>query len=149
MSRIKFFFSFSSPNYCFRKKKKKKSIDEKWKGLTNTLSGHICSSLNFIDKTLTSEPILTFQTNELYLNSKLIFFFLIFFFIIIPSVLIFTIIKETSLSLKHGALPHESICTENLTPWVKLLPCQNEVIFISFISFSLFFSYSSSNFRLD
>ena len=26
-------------------------------------------------------------------------------------------------SVFYGALPHESVCTENLTPWKKLLPC--------------------------
>lgn len=24
----------------------------------------------------------------------------------------------------YGALPREAVCTENLTPWLKLLPCR-------------------------
>jgi GPI-anchor transamidase subunit T len=29
-----------------------------------------------------------------------------------------------NLQLFHGALPHEPVCTENLTPFLKLLPCK-------------------------
>ncbi len=25
----------------------------------------------------------------------------------------------------HGQLPHEPVCTENVTPWLKLLPCRD------------------------
>ncbi|KAJ4968454.1 hypothetical protein NE237_015155 [Protea cynaroides] len=28
--------------------------------------------------------------------------------------------------LRYGALPREAICTENLTPWLKLLPCRDK-----------------------
>lgn len=28
--------------------------------------------------------------------------------------------------LRYGALPRENVCTENLTPWLKLLPCRNQ-----------------------
>jgi len=31
---------------------------------------------------------------------------------------------EENLHLFHGALPHEPVCTENLTPFLKLLPCK-------------------------
>ncbi|CAG8809000.1 11174_t:CDS:2, partial [Dentiscutata erythropus] len=27
--------------------------------------------------------------------------------------------------LRSGSLPHENVCTENLTPWIKLLPCKS------------------------
>ncbi|KAJ2353933.1 Subunit of the glycosylphosphatidylinositol transamidase complex-like protein [Coemansia sp. RSA 2618] len=27
-------------------------------------------------------------------------------------------------ALRHGFLPRENVCTENLTPWIKQLPCQ-------------------------
>jgi len=43
--------------------------------------------------------------------------------------------------MRYGSLSHEGVCTENLTPWIKLLPCQSKVnilniifYFISFIS---------------
>ncbi|KAJ7961541.1 GPI transamidase component PIG-T [Quillaja saponaria] len=29
-------------------------------------------------------------------------------------------------SLKYGTLPREAVCTENLTPWLKLLPCRDK-----------------------
>ncbi|KAI3987620.1 hypothetical protein MKX01_007086 [Papaver californicum] len=29
-------------------------------------------------------------------------------------------------SLRYGALPREAVCTENLTPWMKLLPCRDK-----------------------
>ncbi|XP_071937446.1 uncharacterized protein [Coffea arabica] len=28
--------------------------------------------------------------------------------------------------LKYGTLPREAVCTENLTPWLKLLPCRDK-----------------------
>ena len=30
------------------------------------------------------------------------------------------------LELLHGMLPHEVVCTENLTPFLKLLPCKGK-----------------------
>ncbi|KAL3531101.1 hypothetical protein ACH5RR_010423 [Cinchona calisaya] len=29
-------------------------------------------------------------------------------------------------NLKYGTLPREAVCTENLTPWLKLLPCRDK-----------------------
>ncbi|KAJ3671900.1 hypothetical protein LUZ60_007979 [Juncus effusus] len=34
-------------------------------------------------------------------------------------------IKNTG-EIKYGALPREAVCTENLTPWLKLLPCRDK-----------------------
>lgn len=31
-----------------------------------------------------------------------------------------------SSKLRYGALPREAVCTENLTPWLKLLPCRDK-----------------------
>lgn len=31
-----------------------------------------------------------------------------------------------STKLRYGALPREAVCTENLTPWLKLLPCRDK-----------------------
>jgi hypothetical protein len=28
--------------------------------------------------------------------------------------------------LQHGSLPAEAVCTENVTPWIKLLPCRDQ-----------------------
>ena len=32
----------------------------------------------------------------------------------------------SNLYLLHGTLPHEVVCTENLTPFLKLLPCKGK-----------------------
>ncbi|ONK58086.1 uncharacterized protein A4U43_C09F7970 [Asparagus officinalis] len=33
---------------------------------------------------------------------------------------------SNSSNLRYGALPREAVCTENLTPWLKLLPCRDK-----------------------
>lgn len=33
--------------------------------------------------------------------------------------------RQASGSLRYGMLPREAVCTENLTPWLKLLPCRD------------------------
>ncbi|KAI7903831.1 GPI transamidase component PIG-T [Cokeromyces recurvatus] len=71
------------------------NVNDQWKSLTNTLSGIFCASLNFIDETITTEPRLSFRTTN-----------------------------DTDQQLRYGSLPHENVCTENLTPWIKLLPCK-------------------------
>ena len=76
------------------------SVDKHWKALTNTLSGLFCASLNFIDETITTEPRLSFRTDDPLSKDQ---------------------------QLRFGALPNENVCTENLTPWIKLLPCKAKV----------------------
>ncbi|XP_043706495.1 GPI transamidase component PIG-T isoform X2 [Telopea speciosissima] len=34
--------------------------------------------------------------------------------------------RSFSGTLRYGALPREAVCTENLTPWLKLLPCRDK-----------------------
>ncbi|ORY93378.1 GPI transamidase component PIG-T [Syncephalastrum racemosum] len=85
------------------------SIQSRWKSLTNTLSGLFCASLNFIDETLTTEPVLSFRLDE-PLD-------------LIPLDKANTTLNEDS-HLRYGYLPQENVCTENLTPWIKLLPCK-------------------------
>ncbi|XP_078411595.1 GPI-anchor transamidase component PIGT [Cetorhinus maximus] len=73
-------------------------VDTTWKELTNVLSGLFCASLNFIDSTNTVTPTASFKP--------------------------LGIINETDHKfLRYAALPREIVCTENLTPWKKLLPC--------------------------
>ncbi|XP_018336567.1 GPI transamidase component PIG-T [Agrilus planipennis] len=76
------------------------NVDDKWKFLTNALSGLICASLNFIDKTNSVSPKYSFK----------------------PSGLVREPINSTF--LRYASLPKEHACTENLTPWKKLLPCK-------------------------
>lgn len=73
-------------------------VDENWKELTNVLSGIFCASLNFIDSTNTVEPSVSFK--PLGLGN----------------------VTDHSF-LRYATLPREIVCTENLTPWKKLLPC--------------------------
>ncbi|XP_073142607.1 uncharacterized protein [Henckelia pumila] len=34
--------------------------------------------------------------------------------------------RSSSGKLRYGTLPREAVCTENLTPWLKLLPCRDK-----------------------
>src|SRR5438034_3247282 len=77
--------------------------DARWLTLTNALSGLFCASLNFIDSTRTIRPVMSFQPSGHHSNST------------IPN-----------LHLLHGTLPREPVCTENLTPFLKLLPCKGK-----------------------
>lgn len=75
--------------------------DESWLRLTNALSGLFCSSLNFLDSTRTIEPLDTFTPEAE--NSNL-----------------------SHTQLRHGILAREVVCTENLTPFMKLMPCKGK-----------------------
>ncbi|KAK6441662.1 Subunit of the glycosylphosphatidylinositol transamidase complex-like protein [Oleoguttula sp. CCFEE 5521] len=76
--------------------------EERWSELVNSLSGLFCASLNFIDSTKTIRPVRTFEPEGDHGEQK------------------------GNLQLLHGMLPHEVVCTENLTPFLKLLPCKGK-----------------------
>ncbi|KAL7754329.1 Subunit of the glycosylphosphatidylinositol transamidase complex-like protein [Sorochytrium milnesiophthora] len=76
------------------------TVDQRWRALTHALSGLFCSSLNFIDETVTSAPMRTFRYSGHDPNG--------------------------TMAVRYGSLPREAVCTENLTPWAKLLPCQKK-----------------------
>lgn len=75
----------------------------RWTTLTNALSGLFCASLNFIDSTRTIRPVMSFEPTGDFSNNTL-----------------------SRLHLLHGTLPREPVCTENLTPFLKLLPCKGK-----------------------
>ncbi|XP_075033631.1 GPI-anchor transamidase component PIGT isoform X2 [Mixophyes fleayi] len=77
-------------------------VDKNWKELTNILSGIFCASLNFIDSTNTVTPTASFKPLGLANVTDHRF-------------------------LRYATLPREIVCTENLTPWKKLLPCGSKV----------------------
>lgn len=79
-----------------------KDVDKNWKELTNILSGIFCASLNFIDSTNTVTPTASFKPLGL------------------------ANVTDHHL-LRYATLPREIVCTENLTPWKKLLPCGSKV----------------------
>ncbi|KAI8079832.1 phosphatidylinositol glycan anchor biosynthesis, class T precursor [Halteromyces radiatus] len=89
------------------------SVDKNWKSLTNVLSGLFCASLNFIDETLTNEPRLSFRPEPIKGNKD-------------NTTTTFYNDNLNDTRLRYGALPHENVCTENLTPWIKLLPCKSK-----------------------
>ena len=78
----------------------------RWGQFTNAASGLFCASLNSLDNTKTVHPTVGFQREGLVRSSSL----------------------ATNLTSKfyYGAMARESVCTENLTPWKKLLPCQTQ-----------------------
>lgn len=73
-------------------------VDKNWVALANSLSGLLCASLNFIDTTNTITPEISLRPRGLMQNVNSTF-------------------------LRYSSLPREIVCTENLTPWKKLLPC--------------------------
>ncbi|KZO90508.1 Gpi16 subunit, GPI transamidase component, partial [Calocera viscosa TUFC12733] len=74
----------------------------RWQGLTNGLAGLFCASLSSQMEQRTTSPRLAFRP-EGDLPSRS---------------------HYTAHKLYHASHPSESICTENLTPFLKLLPCQ-------------------------
>ncbi|KAJ5959412.1 uncharacterized protein N7479_006562 [Penicillium vulpinum] len=73
----------------------------KWITLTQSLSGLFCASLNFVDSTRTTRPVVSFEPAGDHS-------------------------AVDQLHLLHGTLPGEVVCTENLTPFLKLLPCKGK-----------------------
>jgi phosphatidylinositol glycan class T len=57
----------------------------------------VCASLNTMDSTKVASPHLSFGRTQ----------------------------KNSTILM--GSLPREAVCTENLTPWFKLLPCKTNV----------------------
>jgi len=72
--------------------------DSAWRNLTHALSGMFCASIHF----LANDDV----TGR-------------------PSVSAFQRPHDPELTHRTGALPREGMCTENLAPWLKLLPCRD------------------------
>lgn len=100
--------------------------DGRWLTLTNALSGLFCASLNFIDSTRTTKPVMSFQPSSYHTNSTL-----------------------SNLHLLHGTLPREVVCTENLTPFLKLLPCKGKAGISSLLDGHKLFDASWQSMSLD
>lgn len=90
-----------------------KELDIQWKNLCSSLSGLLCASLSFIDETNTMVPEYSFRpVYNIDRNQK----------------------NNQSQYLRYSTLPHEIVCTENLTPWKKLLPCNSDNGFASILN---------------
>ena len=76
-------------------------VDMLWRNLTHALSGLFCASINFLESpAMVSKRGWMAGMGEY--NSA-----------------------TSASAVRHGALPREAVCTENLTPWLKLLPCRD------------------------
>ncbi|XP_018792348.1 PREDICTED: GPI transamidase component PIG-T [Bactrocera latifrons] len=86
-------------------------VDDQWVKLASTFSGILCASLNFIDKTNSVEPKYSFRP-QFVTGSK----------------------ANIPQFVRYASLPREIVCTENLTPWKKLLPCNSKQGFASLLN---------------
>ncbi|KAL1458164.1 hypothetical protein WDU94_008333 [Cyamophila willieti] len=80
------------------------NIDQKWKDLVNSLSGLLCATLNFMEQANTLAPQMSLRPTGAFSTKE----------------------KLDNKNIKYATLPREIVCTENLTPWIKLLPCDNK-----------------------
>ncbi|TKY85849.1 hypothetical protein EX895_005390 [Sporisorium graminicola] len=76
------------------------ATSESWKGLTSALAGLFCTSLDALDDRHTVQPKYAYSPS---LHGG----------------------DGSSSRTLHALLPTEGVCTENLTPFLKLLPCKN------------------------
>lgn len=96
-----------------------------WSDVTNLLSGQFCSSLNFIDNAASVEPVWSFKP-EGFVGSS-----------------------WKNSSVYYASLPQEAVCTENLTPWKKLLPCFAKTGLASLLSTSHVFNTDFTSISVD
>ncbi|XP_063357513.1 GPI transamidase component PIG-T [Cydia amplana] len=86
-------------------------IDKQWQELSSTLAGLFCASLNFIQNFNTVTPQMVLWPSGA-----------------------FKINQNVTSQLRYASLPREIVCTENLTPWKKLLPCESSRGFASLLN---------------
>ncbi|KOS22092.1 GPI transamidase component GPI16 [Escovopsis weberi] len=103
-----------------------READDKWRTLANALSGLFCASLNFIDETRTIRPVVSFKPEGDHATNTL-----------------------ARSRLLHGALPHEVVCTENLTPFLKMLPCKGKAGIASLLDGHKLFDASFQSMAID
>jgi phosphatidylinositol glycan class T len=80
--------------------------------------------MNFIDATKTIRPVMSFSPEGQHSNLS-------------------------NLHLLHGTLPHEVVCTENLTPFLKLLPCKGKAGISSLLDGHKLFDASFQTMAID
>lgn len=86
-------------------------INQQWIELSEALSGLLCASFSFVEETNTISPHFSFQPSSATPNGQL-----------------------NSSFVRYTTLPREVVCTENLTPWKKLLPCDSKEGFLSLLN---------------
>lgn len=85
----------------FRSHLSEAEINKQWVELNEALSGLLCASFSFVETTNTISPHFSFRpvSSAPQVNSSFV---------------------------RYSTLPKEVVCTENLTPWKKLLPCDSK-----------------------
>ncbi|KAL0574317.1 Subunit of the glycosylphosphatidylinositol transamidase complex-like protein [Marasmius crinis-equi] len=78
------------------------SVDHRWQGLRNALAGLFCASLGSLDEQRTTSPKLAFPPEGS-----------------LPD------FGGLPYQIRHASHASEHVCTENLTPFLKLLPCKS------------------------
>ncbi|VDP38082.1 unnamed protein product [Heligmosomoides polygyrus] len=73
-------------------------VDAKWGTLINSLNGLFCTGMTTVVHDLTSSPNLVYATSR-------------------PG-------YSEEMRRRYSAVGKETVCTENMTPWKKLLPCK-------------------------
>ena len=58
-------------------------------------------------------------------------------------------LNNSNLHLLHGTLPREVVCTENLTPFLKLLPCKGKAGISSLLDGHKLFDASWQSMAID
>ncbi|KAG7379214.1 hypothetical protein PHYPSEUDO_008888 [Phytophthora pseudosyringae] len=79
-------------------------VHQRWRGITSELGGIFSASLNQMDETVVTGLLPGSTPQELGAFP--------------------TTAADPALVFLHGSLAREELCTENLTPWLKMLPCR-------------------------
>ncbi|KAJ7679712.1 GPI transamidase component GPI16 [Mycena olivaceomarginata] len=79
------------------------SVDARWRDLRNALAGLFCASIASLDEQRTTSPARAFT----------------------PVGALPAWPQSLPHAFRHASLPSENVCTENLTPFLKLLPCKS------------------------
>lgn len=106
----------------------KEKAKQEWKKLANYLSGMFCASFNFIDSSISSYPVNLFRHDHSLLEN---------------------ISLKDSLFDIRSALPREPVCTENLTPFLKLLPTKGKAGISTLLSGNKVFNAEWSSMSVD
>lgn len=106
----------------------KEQAFQEWIQLANSLSGMFCASLNFIDSSITTTPEKIFTSN-IDLESK--------------------VNLKGNLYRFRSSLPREPICTENLTPFLKLLSTKGKQGISSLLTGNKMFNAEWTSMSID
>lgn len=106
----------------------KAAAQNEWRKLVNSLSGMFCASLNFIDDSVTTYPIHVFNHDANNLKN---------------------VELRGNLFNFRSALPREPICTENLTPFLILLPTKGRAGISTLLAGNKMFNAEWSSMAID